>query len=116
VQLLPNYGHSAVLSPQVTIATGVANGKTALKRYWRLAERCNLGALFRNGGGIVGDSGFLVRHGLGQSFLCVFGACRALSADIALERTPKAIELEDIEAHLAALEQAAGEFDRSPRR
>jgi transposase-like protein len=41
---------------------------------------------------------------------------RLRAADIVLERTSKAIELEDIEARLAALEQAAGESDQGPRR
>ena len=41
---------------------------------------------------------------------------RLRAADIVLERTSKAIELEDIEARLAALEQAAGESDQSRRR
>ncbi|HLM81057.1 MAG TPA: hypothetical protein VK302_10530 [Terriglobales bacterium] len=41
---------------------------------------------------------------------------RLRAADIVLERTSKAIELEDIEARLAALEQAAGESDQNRRR
>lgn len=41
---------------------------------------------------------------------------RLRAADIVLERTSKAIELEDIEARLAALEQAAGDSDQSRRR
>ena len=40
---------------------------------------------------------------------------RLRAADIVLERTSKAIELEDIEARLATLEQAAGESDQSRR-
>ena len=41
---------------------------------------------------------------------------RLRAADIVLERTSKAIELENIEGRLAALEQAAGESDHSRRR
>jgi len=41
---------------------------------------------------------------------------RLRAADIVLERTSKAIELEDIDARLAALEQAAGESDQGRRR
>ena len=41
---------------------------------------------------------------------------RLRAADIVMERTSKAIELEDIEARLAALELAAGESDQSRRR
>jgi len=38
-----------------------------------------LGALWRNGGGILGGSGFFVRHGLGESFLRVNGARRFIT-------------------------------------